>query len=76
MGSRPRSPRGGTYSRWRGERPIFTSASIRAVQSNHQISQAKARQELGYTPRPFADTIRDTLEWFRETGRLPVRKER
>jgi dihydroflavonol-4-reductase len=30
----------------------------------------KARQELGFEPRPFLDTVRDTLAWFREYGYL------
>jgi dihydroflavonol-4-reductase len=25
----------------------------------------KARQELGFEPRPFQETVRDTLDWFR-----------
>ncbi len=61
------------YSHLRHERPIFTAASIRAVQSNRNISHEKASRELGYAPRPFAATIRDTLAWFQETGRLPQR---
>lgn len=32
------------------------------------MSITKARQELGYAPRPFPDTVRDTLTWFRENG--------
>ena len=30
------------------------------------LSTEKARRELGFAPRPFADTVRDTLAWFRE----------
>jgi dihydroflavonol-4-reductase len=30
----------------------------------------KARQELGFGTRPFLDTVRDTLAWFREHGYL------
>jgi dihydroflavonol-4-reductase len=29
---------------------------------------AKARNELGYAPRPFVETVRDTLAWFRTYG--------
>ena len=30
----------------------------------------KARQELGYTSRPFRETIRDEVQWLREGGYL------
>jgi dihydroflavonol-4-reductase len=31
---------------------------------------SKAREELGFTARPFVETIRDTLAWFREYNYL------
>jgi dihydroflavonol-4-reductase len=34
------------------------------------LNMAKARQELGLETRPLADTIRDTLAWFRAYGYL------
>lgn len=34
------------------------------------FSTSKARQELGFQSRPFMDTVRDTLIWFREYGYL------
>ena len=34
------------------------------------LNTDKARQELGFAPRPFLDTVRDTLAWFREYGYL------
>ncbi len=34
------------------------------------LSTLKARRELGLRPRPFAETVRDTLEWFRGRGML------
>jgi dihydroflavonol-4-reductase len=30
----------------------------------------KARRELGFEARPFQETVRDTLDWFREYGYL------
>ena len=30
------------------------------------LSTEKARRQLGFAPRPFVDTVRDTLAWFRE----------
>jgi dihydroflavonol-4-reductase len=40
---------------------------------HRNISHAKATRELGYQPRPFEDTVRDTLEWFRQAGLLDGR---
>jgi dihydroflavonol-4-reductase len=34
------------------------------------LDTAKARTELGYTSRPFVETVRDSLAWFREYGYL------
>jgi dihydroflavonol-4-reductase len=34
------------------------------------LNIAKARTELGFETRPFVETVRDTLAWFREHGYL------
>jgi len=34
------------------------------------LNTAKAREELGLDTRPFVETVRDTLAWFREHGYL------
>jgi len=34
------------------------------------LDTARARAELGFETRPFIDTVRDTLAWFREHGYL------
>ena len=34
------------------------------------LNTARARAELGFKTRPFIDTVRDTLAWFREYGYL------
>lgn len=57
-------------SRLRGRTPKFTPAAVRAVATHRLISHAKASRELGYRPRPFEETVRDTLAWFAEAGRL------
>jgi dihydroflavonol-4-reductase len=54
--------------------PKFTPAAIRALQSHRLISHEKATRELGYSSRPFEDTVRDTMEWFRAAGMLDVRR--
>jgi dihydroflavonol-4-reductase len=34
------------------------------------LDTSKARESLGFRPRPFLDTVRDTLAWFRAYGYL------
>jgi dihydroflavonol-4-reductase len=59
-----------TLDRLAGRRPLYTSASLQALESNRNISHRKASRELGYRPRPFRETLIDTLMWFEENGRL------
>jgi dihydroflavonol-4-reductase len=58
------------WGRVTGTTPKFTPAAITAIQSHRTISHEKAAQELGYAPRPFEETVRDTMEWFRVAGML------
>jgi dihydroflavonol-4-reductase len=53
-----------------GSQPIYTRVMLRALRSNRHVSHARARRELGYSPRPLAETVRDTLNWFQENGYL------
>lgn len=45
---------------------IYTKAMLNALRSNRQISHARATRDLGYAPRPFESTLKDTLDWFAE----------
>lgn len=45
-------------------KPRFTSYSLDTIISNSVISHAKARRELGYTPRPLRESLVDTVRWF------------
>jgi dihydroflavonol-4-reductase len=56
----------------RGKRPLYTRASIIAVNSNRHISHEKAEKELNYHPRPLEQTICETLAWFVSQGQLPA----
>ena len=58
------------WGRLRGVTPKFTPAAIEALQSHRRISHDKATRELGYSPRPFEETVQDTMEWFRGAGML------
>ena len=57
--------------RCRGRRPLYTPVSVRVMaHGNRRISSTKARTELGFHPRPLAESIRDTYRWFDEHGML------
>jgi dihydroflavonol-4-reductase len=58
------------YSRVFKKRPIFTSVSLNALRANHNVSHEKATRELGYHPRPFKETLTDTMKWFESNGNL------
>jgi dihydroflavonol-4-reductase len=61
------------YYRLVRRRPVFTAYSIDVLGSNSQVSSARAREELGFTTRPWQESIRDHVEWFRDEGMLPTR---
>jgi len=61
------------YYRLVRRRPVFTAYSIDVLRSNSQVSSARAREELGFTTRPWQESIRDHVEWFRDEGMLPAR---
>ncbi len=63
------------YSHFIRRRPLYTSVSLRALKSNRHISHEKATRELGYQPRPFRETLADTLHWFESNGQLDLPKK-
>ena len=56
------------FDRMRGRRPLFTPISMKELESNPNISHAKASRELGYEPRPLVQTLTDTIGWFKSYG--------
>ncbi len=58
------------WGRLRGRTPKFTPEAVRSLGKHRLISHEKASRELGYHPRPFEETVQDTLAWFREAGLL------
>lgn len=57
-------------------KPVFTTYSIAVLQSNCNFSHAKATAELGFQPRPLAETFQDSLDWMKEAGLLRRRSHR
>jgi dihydroflavonol-4-reductase len=58
------------FDQIRGRPPLFTSISMKELESNPNISHAKATRELKYEPRPLEQTITDTVAWFQSNGFL------
>ena len=58
------------YYKIRKKPPLYTSYSLYTLYSNSLFSHEKASRELGYVVRPIEDTIRDTVNWMKENGRL------
>jgi dihydroflavonol-4-reductase len=58
------------FDRLAGRRPLYTSVSLQALRDNRKISHQKATEELGYHPRPFMETLIDSLRWFEQNGQL------
>jgi dihydroflavonol-4-reductase len=53
-----------------GKPPLFTPGVLRAAVWNSEVRHDKAASELGFAPRPIAESLRDELAWFRERGLL------
>jgi dihydroflavonol-4-reductase len=43
---------------------------LKTLQEWRALDCSKAQREFGMEPRPFRDTVRDTLDWFKEYGYL------
>jgi dihydroflavonol-4-reductase len=50
-----------------GKTPLYTLKSLKILNdSNKNISHEKAAKELGYKPRTLQETLKDTMEWFKQ----------
>jgi len=63
-----------TYYKLAHATPRFTPYSLEVLQSNSNISHAKATRELDYRPRSVHETISDTVKWFTEKKRVENRE--
>jgi len=60
----------GWWDRRLGREPRLTPQLVRAARLYTFVRSDRAVRELGYAIRPFEETLRDTLAWFLERGRL------
>ena len=46
----------------------MTTFSVYNLARNNEFDYSKAQRELGYTTRPYQETIHDEVQWFIEEG--------
>ena len=51
-----------------GGKALVTRESVRLIDHKPNVSSARAQRELGVAFRPFAQTLTDTLAWYRKYG--------
>ncbi len=54
----------GAYCKLTKTSPLFTKYSLYTLRSNPSFSSEKAKKNLNFTPRPFSETIFDSIEWL------------
>lgn len=57
-----------------GQEPLFTRASIDALEASPRATDPEAAQTLGHAPRPLEETLSDTYAFFRERGLIAARR--
>jgi dihydroflavonol-4-reductase len=59
---------GDLWYRFTGKEPDLNSAGVKMSTQHHRFRSDRAMRELGYTIRPFEETLQDTWSWFVENG--------
>ncbi len=59
-----------TLANLTGSPPLYTGPALRALREHRNCSNAKARRELGFAPRPLERTIADTFAFYAQAGLL------
>lgn len=49
---------------------LFSSFLVYNLSRNNSFDSSKAKNELGYTVRPFIETIEDCVNWLKEMGKI------
>ena len=60
----------GLLARFGGPAPAVSAELLEAARLYTFVTSAKAQRELGYSIRPFEDSVRDTLRWYLRRGKL------
>jgi dihydroflavonol-4-reductase len=53
-----------------GREPVVTADALRMASKFMYYSSDKAREKLGYEPRPAQEALTDAVDWFRNNGFL------
>lgn len=53
-----------------GKQPIMTSFSVYNLARNNAFDYSKAKKELGYKTRPYAETLHDEAQWLKREGKI------
>ncbi len=66
-------------ARRQGRTPLLSRAALRLSALDVVVDASKARRDLGWSPRPFEERIRETMAWYVETyakrdAPLPVKR--
>lgn len=54
------------------QKPILTPYSAYALGANSNYSNQKAKQAFNFSPRPLEETIRDTIQWLKDSRKIPI----
>ena len=57
-----------TWASVTGGTALVTLAGVRTIHAKGEVTSAKAIRELGANFRPFEETVRDEVQWFRAHG--------
>ncbi|MFP4321753.1 MAG: NAD-dependent epimerase/dehydratase family protein [Anaerolineales bacterium] len=56
------------FSKLRGQETLYVANMQPYILGEWNVSIEKARRALGYEPTPFEQGVRETLQWYAETG--------
>lgn len=65
----------GAWARLQNETPLYTRGSLSALEGNKIMSHDRAAARLGYRPRPFACSMRDTLQFYAHRKQLRLKND-
>lgn len=53
-----------------GEKPLMTNFAVYNLARNNSFDYSKAKRELGYSTRPYAETLADEARWLVKEGHI------
>lgn len=53
-----------------GTRPLMTTFSVYNLAKNNKFDSSKAKNELGYTTRSYQETMKDEIQWLKNSGKI------